>query len=406
MSNLNTSDDVRKAITEGGENNLGRSDEALRIKWSDNVETELRNALSHNMEDVKGYLKAFHKEYPSIKKFQDQVTHDLVTKGYTYNVFGRKCFAEIATRLHDAAYDLSFGRKWYRVYGKKIEFSSKGLKLLVTRVTKLHVAEPSRKRRAKIADLIVVEKEVLYRLDVTAVEQAFESFRVSTENIESLRTVHLCQSQAVGLTGYSMAVNIAADAQYEAEALLYESVSYHHENARSDLCDLFERLLPIEPADVFREQAGLTDGLPALAPFVMISHEAIKRVLIKPDVRYSHSKELTYVGFDKLRRNIISSRVSSTSMDICKIAMTRFRKVSKRIWKDAAVRPKIVNCVHDEIAVECRVTDSLRVHDILLKIMKSKRTYEKFVDSENGRKLLVEIDAEAKIGHSYAAAKP
>ncbi|MCX6125627.1 MAG: DNA polymerase [Proteobacteria bacterium] len=125
---------------------------------------------------------------------------------------------------------------------------------------------------------------------------------------------------------------------------------------------------------------------------------------------------LSYVKFDKIRRNIISARVSSTSMDIAKIAMIEFRRriAADPRWKNYEDRPKIVNCVHDEIVVECRGEDINDVENILNSCM--KRLNGRSVDGApshfdayvfGDRKLRVDIDAESeKSLINYAEAKP
>lgn len=406
LSNLNINEDLRKEIVGGGDNTLELKDAEHRNEWIKRVQYEIDRTIQRSMDDVKGYLKSFHKEYPSIKKFQDQVQRDLERSGFTFNVFGRKCFAEIYTQLDQAEFDLKIGRQWFRVSGRKIDVSPKGIDILITKVSILTVTEPPRKRKLRVADLEVAVGQTIYQVDENAIRAAFETLKVTQANLKAIETVHVNNSIAVDLTGSVMATEILPAAEYEAERLFYESISWLHLNALNDICDIFEHLEHVSPADVFGSLGANTEGFPPVAPFVKLTHESIKRVVITPNVRYPEKKELTYLGFDKLRRNLISSRVSSTSMDICKIAMTRFLKIAKRIWPDSNTRPKIVNCVHDEIAVECLDTDAHRVYRMLLKIMKSRRTYQRFIDSTRGRKLLVEIDAEAGIGHSYATAKP
>jgi DNA polymerase I-like protein with 3'-5' exonuclease and polymerase domains len=407
LENLNTSDDLRKAITEGGALDLKKRSAVARSTWKQKVADQMVAASRHTMEQVREYLENFHATYPLIRTFQDVIRRDLERDGCTYNLFGRKCLAEIAPKLDDrSAYDIKLrGGNWYRIRGRKVSFDSRGVSLLVTSIHELRVTEPKRKRKIKVRDLEITEGFPIYSLDVDAMRQAFETYQAASQNARSMYSALASLYRRVDLSGDDLTVKVMPAVEYEIETSLVASIAVLHDEAMSDVCDVFGRLEHIAPVDVFGDKKAI-DEAPPLAPFVVISHEIIKRVVTQPEGAYAKPRELTYVGFDKLRRNLISSRVSSTSMDVCKLAMTRFRKLARRFWPGPATRPKLVNCVHDEIAVECCERDEAAVEALLLKVMKSPGTYRRFVDRTKGRQLLVKIDAEAGTGDSYLTAKP
>ena len=72
-------------------------------------------------------------------------------------------------------------------------------------------------------------------------------------------------------------------------------------------------------------------------------------------------------------------------------------------WPAPHLRPKIVNCIHDEIAVECNESQKDEVRALLVDCMSNKENFRKFV--AEGRFLEVEIGAEEKIGINYKGDK-
>lgn len=368
LSNLNTTDEFREQVIVLPGRGVSEDD------WLRDIKAAL-DRPKHTLRDVKGYLDRFHSEYPDIRTFQEQVEDRLRDCGETHNLFGRPCRAEILPLFHDPilrdkiAFDISFGKnKWFRVRVADIKVEPEGIRCRLKRVNRLQTSEPFGKRKVEKSDLVRTESSKVYEVDEASLLAAWEAY---------LR---------------SMDPSDLADGLTEA-----------HNEACWDEENFFELVEPDVPAlsPDPKYINVLSDIGFACFPYVMISHEAIERVLIDgTDV------DLKYPGYDKLRRNLISARVSSTSMDFCKIAMIEFRNIARQRWSNINERPRIVNCIHDEIAVECREEDAEDVRKLLKQCMEDQSIFGRYVDKANGRKLLVEIEAEIGIGNSYAKAKP
>ena len=147
-------------------------------------------------------------------------------------------------------------------------------------------------------------------------------------------------------------------------------------------------------------------------PFAEINHSELRIVEIhkKPNLKL----KVVYPGYDRLRRKTISYRIQSTSMDFCKIAMTKFREGARQDYDAGNLKslPKMVNCVHDEIAVECDKQDIKRVQGILEDAMTDNAHFQDIIDKiwagheDAGQyKLNVDIEVESQDGYCYAAAK-
>jgi hypothetical protein len=339
-----------------------------------------------DIETVEGYLESFYHEYKEIKEFQVEVEKELVTTGTTQNIFGRLCRAELYGHMLDrsntnkmkVAFDIRLpNREWYRIFVETTGVDRKGINCRIEAAFRLFMKQTS-KFNPKPIDHKIENAQLIYHIKPETWNE-FEKMLFLANDDDTFRI---------------FLNKVHADADWDAE-------------------DLFDHLKPALP--------NYSLEYPSTFPFCKIQHGLIQRaVLYRDDQSYLDVRKsdpvLSYVGFDKLRRNIISARVSSTSMDIAKIAMIEFRRrvAADPRWASYDDRPKIVNCVHDEIVVECRGEDINDVENILNSCM--KRLNGKSVDGApshfdayvfGDRKLLVDIDAESeKSLINYAEAKP
>jgi DNA polymerase I-like protein with 3'-5' exonuclease and polymerase domains len=372
LDNLTVTDDMRHGIVSLPAD--GQSDE----EWLSGLQAMLHKE-KYTLADAERFLARFHRTYPDIGKFQKAVAADLIKSGFTYNLFGRRCRAETIPHLFRSPdLDLRLSeREWARIKVKTAAVRSDGIECLVEAAWRLKVTEPAGNRKTEIGDLRIELAEQIYNLDLERLEAALASWQSSREKwllVDELDAIH-------------------RDGSWEAE-------------------HLFAALKPVAVRDsVSGTAAGIADVAPAF-PFVLIPHRLIKRHkvvstitdLTTRAVTENDSREIAYINFDKLRRNLISMRVASTSMDFCKIAMATFRARAAQRWPDKSVRPKVVNCIHDEIAVECREADQDEVKTMLRGSMEDDINYERFVTP--GRIKRVAIRADIKVGDSYAKAKP
>lgn len=178
---------------------------------------------------------------------------------------------------------------------------------------------------------------------------------------------------------------------------MIETIKNNFENGLWGADNLFENVkaaLPTIDSEIFDEPCF---------PFVHFKHSQIYFIQTGP-----LSTFMRYPGYDALRRKLISYRVSSTSMDICKIAMIEFRKAAL-VWfnqKKLKAIPRIINCIHDEIAVECHSEDTELIKVLLQRRMNLKGfLIQKYFAKD--RKLFVNIEADIGSSNvSYAKAKP
>jgi len=332
-------------------------------EWQKLIENSMPK--KHSIEDVYTYLQNYHLAYPGIKQFQEMVETELKTRGFTYNMFGKKCKVAVASHFDVGVFDVELGfDKWFRVRLKKLRIDGDYIYGELIQVNKIVVCEPTNKRKIELKDLIRKEGFCIYKVDADELRQALTDFQ--SNNDCSKLSNHLREI---------------------------------HENASCGAEEFF-RFIHAIPPELYDSALGRTVIIPTVPcfPFVRIPHHSIKYV------RVGNELDLFYSGYDSCRRELISYRIQSTSMDICKIAMTEFRrKVSQRSheWK---TRPIIVNCVHDEIVVECHQEDCSKITDLLQASMQDKEVFDKFVLPD--RKLLVEIRADVGFGPNYREAKP
>ncbi|NJL23884.1 MAG: hypothetical protein HC902_00980 [Calothrix sp. SM1_5_4] len=365
MENLNETDEFREQILKLPKGGIStqHADKKTVLEehiWIDEIRRQIKSG-HHTLEAVAGYLELFHATYPDIKKFQSDVEEELRTKGYCYNIFGRKCRAELLLHMESTELDLKIAEdEWYRVKVKTLRRSKKYASCLLLQAHELKATKPVRKRFPKISDYNFEQGREIYQL-----------------NLDKLSNVWSGVQQGS-----------SAD-------LVIDGLLELHESSGWDSGRLFDVLTPIAPIHPELNEE-IVDR--PLFPFCGIRDSFIRRV------RVSKDNFVEYPGYDKLRRKIISQRVSSTSMDVCKVAMIELRRHFKNNWPNQSERPKIINCIHDEIAVECRTTDADRVKAIMGKIMQDPSNYEPYLAILGT--LLVKIEADIKSGENYSKAKP
>lgn len=356
LGNLTVTDDMRDKIISLPARNQSEED------WLAGLESVLhREELT--LDDADRFLRKFQEAYPDIEKFQKRVEQDLMASGFTYNLFGRRCRAETVPHLEHVDLDIKLtDRKWCRVQARRLRIDPKHIFCVIEAIHALEVREPLG-RKPTIADLEMTPGQQVYGYKPEALTAVLGRWRTSKDQWQ-----------------------------------LVDDLLLLHADASWDVDDIFDFIKPTEAVDFIRGDSSKAIAGRPLFPFAMIPHRLIKRMVTVD------GSELAYIDFDKLRRNLISSRVSSTSMDVCKIAMFTFRERAAVKWPDKAIRPKIINCIHDEIAVECRSEDKDDVKAMLKSTMDDDANYSRFVVP--GRKRWVKIRADIKVGKSYARAKP
>lgn len=362
LSNLNNSDKFQEIIFKQ------LKDEKSEDEWVDSLSEQTREAgrRKFSSEHAAEFLAQFHAEYPEIPKFQRKIEEeDLQKTGSTTNIFGRRSRADGVQHLlsDNAVVDVLIGPgEWYRVACRGFEFKKGGFGCLVTKVQALEVGEELEDRK------INRELPPLFELDQAKFDSAITQYQLG----------NIC------------------------ELALREAIQINFENGVWGSDDFFENVIAAAPT-MNKELAKISDH-PCL-PFVCFTHSQIKFIQSGPLATF-----MRHPGYDALRRKLISYRVSSTSMDICKIAMIEFRKaIGEHIvlgTLPTECRPRIVNCIHDEIAVQCRTEDCEEVKSILKDCM-SFKCFAPAKYLAQGRELLVEIEADIGTSEvSYAKAKP
>ena len=313
----------------------------------------------YTMDQVTGFLEKFHDAYPGIRGFQALVERDLCSRGLTYNLFGKLCRAETARFMRSGVFDITLGyNNWYRARILLLKIDSKFVYGVLLSVNELSVSDPPGKKTPELKDLLRVEGYRTYKLRQSELESAIANFLSSRDLGQFLSRLDWLHNEA----------NLCAS-----RFLNYVS--------------------PTEPQWVSRELCHI----PAF-PFIKLTHYQIKFIW-----NAEETQSFIYPGFSKLKRMLVSARIQSASMDFCKIAMFTFRAKARERWPDQRTRPRIVNCIHDEIAIECLAEQRDEVKTMLINSMTDQENFRKYVTE--GRHLEVVIGAEAKVGRNYKGDK-
>ncbi len=357
LANLNNSEKFQELVFKQLNNSQLESDWLKKLS-----EQATANRTSYTLEEAETFLNTFHATYPEIPTFQERIeVDDFQRQGTTTNIFGRRSRAEGIPHLlsSSAILDVEIAPgDWYRVHCRGLLYNKQAYRCLVTQVHKLKVDPNDTETR------ILENVRPLFQLDLAQFDSA----------IAQLELKNICEE------GWRDAVRFNVD-----------NCMYGGE-------DFFERVKIDSPTI-----ADIKLWEEPLAPFVRLAHQQIKFIQTGPLATF-----MRYPGYDALRRKLISYRVSSTSMDICKIAMIEFRKTALRFFTQGKLksRPRIINCIHDEIAVECHHDDIDSVRTLLKEAM-SFVSFDPQSYLAEGRELLVKIEADiGSSTESYAKAKP
>lgn len=313
----------------------------------------------YTLDQVQGFLERFHSAYPGIRQFQNLVEKDLCSDGLTYNLFGKLCRAETARFMGTGVFDITLGYdNWYRIRIKTLKIDKKFVYGALLSVNKLDIIEQPGQPNVELQDLIRVEGYRIYTIEDAALTAAMETF--STHQ------------------------NVAD---------LLSDLDRLHRSANWDATKFLSKVAPTEPLWDGRELIHIPTF-----PFLKLTHYQIKFVFNDEE-----TKSFVYPTFSKLKRMLVSARIQSASMDFCKIAMFTFRAKAREKWPNIKRRPRIVNCIHDEIAVECHESQKDEVKTLLVKCMSDKENFRMFV--ADGRTLEVDIGADEKAGINYKGDK-
>lgn len=317
----------------------------------------------YSEDEIADYLMKFHRAYPGIRDFQQRVESDLQASGYTRNLFGKLCKTEVASHFLSGTFDIAieYGM-WYRTRLKVLNLDDKFIYGILLNVAKLEVKEPKGKKNADIRNFTRTERFQIYDLDADSFDVVIADF-LNAQNATALMN---------GLDGLHKRAN------WDAEPFL------RHVKPHTPKMCVHGKLIELWPFNRY--------------PFVRLSHHSIKFVWNR-----EKSCDLYYPGYDQLKRNLVSARIQSASMDFAKIAMFTFREEARKRWPDLKMRPRIVNCIHDEIAIECAQDQSTDVKNLLLRCMSDKENFGGFV--ADGRHLEVDIGAEERVGPVYKKSK-
>lgn len=345
-----------------------RSKNMDKKKWLQEIEESLPRV--HTIDEVHTYLQRFHRAYPGIKKFQKVVEEDLCKDGYTYNLFGKKCKAQVASHFSRASFDVRIHEdEWYRLKVRTLKVDDVHIYavLLQANILKVKDRKSTTTDRSELKNLERKEGYLIYKIDENILNQAIEDYKSDGDSLKLRRTLMSLNEKS----------NLAADR-------------------------LFETIQASVPLMKFAKKDLESPEWWTQYPFIKLQHRSIKFVRVEED-----GIDLPYYSYEDLRRELISARIQSASMDICKIAMAKFRDRARKRWPNIAERPRIVNCIHDEIAVECRQSDQDKVQKLLLRCMRGLNDgshFRKYLAP--ARKLLVKIDAKCGSGNTYQSAKP
>jgi DNA polymerase I-like protein with 3'-5' exonuclease and polymerase domains len=372
--NLNSTDEFREQILILPKNNqdLSASErDVADAQWIEKIR-EILSVEPISLEQVESYLESFHATYPDIAKFQDAVLNDLLSKGGTSNIFGRTCRAELIPYLNDnAVFDVRvLGDYWYRVWAKRISLNDESLTCEIRHVVRLEDATPgsrSARKQLQVSEMEFKEAAEVYSVDSNQLAEVWSRYHQGKDVDELIDGLLLIQ-----------------------------------EDADLGALPFLQAITAIPPLDSNGEQVQNVDR--PLLPYAEIPHNIIMRIQAGDRALYGERPFVAFPGFDKIRRKLISQRVSSTSMDFCKIAMIEFRRWAKQYWPDQERRPKIINCIHDEIAVECHESERASIKEKLHAIMRDQVMFREYLAPD--RTLKVELDADVKADFNYAEAKP
>lgn len=358
LANLNNSEKFQEAIADLS---IAKSE----LTWLELLDEQTKQAQANKrtLAEAESFLETFKNTYPEIPGFQSDVAENgLQTDGSTVNIFGRRSLAEGIQHLlkRNAVIDvLSPSKEWFRVTCNGLKFNESGLDVFVKKVEPLQINRRTNERT-------IVGTEPLYSAKI-------KKFNLAAD--------HLCK----GLID-----------EHEWRALMFKA-HYASMWGAELFFDTFRPASPTAQSDF----VNISEH--PCAPFIHFTHAQIQYIQTGPLATF-----MRYPGYDALRRKLISYRVSSSSMDICKIAMIRFRVAVKRLLRRGRIKslPKIVNCIHDEIAIECDAADTRLIKWTLDSVMR----FEGFNVAQylaEGKELLVRIEAESNSSDSsYALAKP
>ena len=358
LANLNNSEKFQEVIADLTN---AKSD----IVWIELLDEQTKQAKANKrtLAEAESFLETFKTTYPEIPGFQSDIEENgLQVDGSTVNIFGRRSLAEGIQHLlkRNAVIDvISPSKEWFRVTCNGLKFDESGLDVFIKKVEPLQINRQTDKRT-------IVGTEPLYSAKI-------KKFNLVTDR--------LCRGLIDEHEWRALMFKAHYESMWGAE-LFFDTFKPASPNAHSDLANMSEH---------------------PCAPFIHFTHAQIQYIQTGPLATF-----MRYPGYDALRRKLISYRVSSSSMDICKIAMIRFRVAVKRLLKRGRIKslPKIVNCIHDEIAVECEAADTRIIKWTLDSVMRFEGFNVKHYLAE-GRTLLVRIEAESNSSDSsYALAKP
>lgn len=293
----------------------------------------------YSSQEVDEFLERFHNAYPDIAKFQASVAEDLILNGFTKNIFGRHCRISASAPLRNARMIVQTkGGGWYEVVLAEVKVNENYIDGIVLCASEL-TCQTRNKAKVRPTKWEFVSMMPVFSFDLPII-------RAFIQNNADLDDWHK----------------------------LVTSCTKCHDKRIEDV------LLKSEiPGRTFTTY-----------PFAKIRHKDIKFLYTS----HGNSK-IQYFGFDKMRRESISYRIQSSSMDVTKIAMTAFRRWAMKEFADER-RPRLVNCIHDEIAVECHKDDCELVAKKLHQIMTAVDTYEPYVAPD--KQLKVEIGADVRLG--------
>lgn len=335
-------------------NNLDHIEAKILI---DDLESVIQSFVNDKLEftdaDGKTFLKKFQSAYPEIRGFQELVENDLLNKGFTINHFGRACVPPIAKLLQREDIEIDAEVKkgiWMRLFAHKVHLQKDGLTVLLKSACYLTADKPkatNKTRQFKPKDYV---RSIGFPIVCLNMEEIEDIIRNST-----------------GKDCYQLAEELS-------------------QIWKAGVLDHYAYLLTPGLAQDIR----LT-GKPTTYPWIHLPNRTLRVVR-------TGGVELNYGNYGSMKRKIISYVVQSTSMDFSKIAMAEFRKKVDHI----VPRPFLVNCVHDEIVVECHEKDESEVKKILKECMEDDQHFRALA---KGRQLQVKIIAEVTSHKIYGKAK-
>ncbi len=355
LDNLNNPREFKRQITDLAKEEL--SEEKLL------EEISVIEPKVYTKAEVDSYLTKFHEAYPGIRKFQKAIENDLQATGHTYNLFGKLCRPQVISHFESGTFDVMLAQgKWYRVRMRVLEMDDKFLYGILIEANELTVVDTKNGVPLDIKDVERIVGYRVYDLNETDLDNVLANYALSGSYSSLLRGLDALHIRA-NWHGHEM----------------FRRLGAHVPHIKRD-----GQLEPVSLAERY--------------PFIKLNHRQIKFVWNK-----ERTIDLAYPGYDQLKRNLVSIRIQSASMDFCKIAMFTFRSKAKELWPELRHRPKIVNCIHDEIAVECNESQIAEVRAALKDAMTNKENFRKYVAHD--RRLEVEIGAEDKVGRNYKGNK-